>query len=301
MLRAIADYLHLSQIGSSLFLSVKIFAALFAVIYLLEWRQGADRARYRSRVFFNDVVYALFYRGEFYSIFVLSVVTGAMAPRLEFMRLDLVQYLPPVVAYVCWWLTFDFFGYWMHRWQHSSRFLWAFHSVHHAPEQLTFLASYRLHVVEQLITNVVMYTPALLLGMPPAIWLSVYLVQTFFEAIQHSALNWRFGPFYRFLVSPVFHSFHHSADRRHHDMNYGKILSVWDFVFGTAVQHEPRPARYGIETMRIPESLWQQFVAPFRMLQGSRAPVASGRAASTGADSDVARTAVATPTSGPSE
>jgi sterol desaturase/sphingolipid hydroxylase (fatty acid hydroxylase superfamily) len=264
---ALAAALHLRQIGSGVLLAAEVFVALFLIIYLLEWKQGADRSHYKSRAFLNDVAYTLFYRGGFYSVFILSAVTSAFAPNLEFMRLNLVNYLPAGVAYVCWWLTFDFFGYWMHRWQHRSSFLWAFHSVHHAPESMTFLTSYRLHVVEQLIANVVMYTPALLLGMPPAAWLPIYLLQTFFESIQHSALNWRFGPLYRVVVSPTFHAFHHSVERRHYDRNYGKVLSVWDFLFGTAVDG-PRPTQYGIDTIRIPEKLSTQFMAPFQMLAG---------------------------------
>jgi sterol desaturase/sphingolipid hydroxylase (fatty acid hydroxylase superfamily) len=266
LIHRLVAFFHLRQIATSTLYAVAIFTALFVIIYALEWRQGADRSRYTSRVFANDVAYALFYRGEIYAVFVFSAIASALEPRLRLLKFDLIQYLPPVVAYLCWWITFDFAGYWMHRWQHRSRFLWAFHSVHHCPERLTFLASYRLHVVEQLITNVVMYTPALVLGLPPRILLPVYLVQVFFEAIQHSELNWRFGRLYPMFVSPVFHSFHHSRERRHYDRNFGKILSVWDFVFGTAVAREPRPTRFGVEGLSIPESLVQQFLAPFRQL-----------------------------------
>jgi sterol desaturase/sphingolipid hydroxylase (fatty acid hydroxylase superfamily) len=252
--------------AASLYASV-VFAVMFVIIYLLEWRQGADQSRYKSRTFACDVAYAFFYRGEIYTVFVLSLVLGLFEPHVQFLKLDLIKHVPAPLAYLTWWLTFDFFGYWMHRAQHHSRFLWAFHSVHHAPKELNFLQSFRLHVVEQLIANLVMYVPAVMIGMPARIILPVYMVQVFFESVQHSELHWRYGPFYRLVVSPGFHAFHHSAERRHYDRNFGKILSVWDFLFGTAVEREPRPTRFGIDGYEIPESLVQQFLSSFRYLR----------------------------------
>lgn len=266
-LSRLIELFHLRQIAVATVYSLAIFGALFVLIYLLEWRQGADRSRYTSRTFLCDVGYAFFYRGQIYTVFVLSLILGLIEPYLRFLKLDLINYVPAPLAYVSWWITFDFFGYWMHRAQHHSRVLWAFHSVHHAPQELNFLQSYRLHVVEQLIANLVMYVPALLIGMPAQIILPVYMVQVFFESVQHAELNWRYGPLYRVIVSPVFHAFHHSAERRHYDRNFGKVLSVWDFVFGTAVEREPRPARFGIDGYQIPESLVQQFLSPFRYLR----------------------------------
>ena len=261
------ELFHLRQLARATVYATAVSLALFAIIYTLERWQGADPSRYKSRSFINDMAYALFYQGHFYSVFVFSALASAVEPRLKFLKLDLMLYLPPAGAYVCWWLTLDFFGYWVHRWQHQNRILWAFHSVHHTPEHLTFLTSYRIHVVEQFITNVVLYVPLLMLGVPPKAWIGVVFAQAFFEAIQHSELDWRFGRLYRVLVSPVFHAFHHSAERRHYDRNFGKILSVWDFVFLTAVSSEPRPLRFGVNGLRIPESLVQQFLTPFRLLR----------------------------------
>jgi len=61
------------------------------------------------------------------------------------------------------------------------------------------------------------------------------------EAIQHSHLPWRFGPLYYVFASPMFHSVHHSVSAEHHDRNFGGILSIWDFLFGTAVTAAQRP------------------------------------------------------------
>jgi sterol desaturase/sphingolipid hydroxylase (fatty acid hydroxylase superfamily) len=56
--------------------------------------------------------------------------------------------------------------------------------------------------------NAVGIIPLLLLGAPPRVWAPIGFAQWFLQAIQHSELNWRLGPFYRAIVGPVFHSIH---------------------------------------------------------------------------------------------
>ena len=48
--------------------------AVVAVAAILEWRGRGERARYLTRGFLNDLVYALFYRGGFYRVLVFGVI-----------------------------------------------------------------------------------------------------------------------------------------------------------------------------------------------------------------------------------
>lgn len=243
-----------------------VFVAFFVVLYLLERRAGGDLSRYRTRHFWNDVAYAMFYRGDFYQVLIGATVVNGLQPRLSFLQLDLFADWPLPARALAFWISSDFLGYWMHRLQHRVSLLWAFHSVHHAQERMTFLTSYRIHPIEQLIASLVLLGPLLVIGLPTHSWLPVVAVLTALEFAQHSDLPWRFGPLYRVLVSPAFHAIHHSTDRRHYDKHFGKILSTWDVIFGTAVADAERPGRYGIEGLRIPESLAQQLVFPFRLI-----------------------------------
>lgn len=63
-------------------------------------------------------------------------------------------------------------------------------------------------------------------------------------------------------------NFHHSADPKHRDVNFGKLLSTWDFLFGTGVDRDPRPVTTGVAGLHVPASLTQQFILPFRLLFG---------------------------------
>src|SRR5262245_17037754 len=172
-----------------------------------------------------------------------------------------------------YWVIIDFCDYWLHRLKHRSRVLWAFHAVHHSQERMTFVTSWRFHPLEQVFANIVMLVPLLILGVPTSSWLPLVVVMTTFEALQHAQLDWTYGPLYKVFVSPVFHAIHHSTDREHHDTNYAKIFSAWDFLFGTGVANEPRPVRTGISGPPIDETLSAQFVAPFRLLSKRTTPV----------------------------
>jgi sterol desaturase/sphingolipid hydroxylase (fatty acid hydroxylase superfamily) len=70
-------------------------------------------------------------------------------------------------------------------------------------------------------------------------------------------------------VSPGFHLIHHAPDRARHDSNYGKILSIWDYLFGTMSVGE-RPAQYGLAGVDMPVSFWGTTVAPFVSLWQKR-------------------------------
>jgi sterol desaturase/sphingolipid hydroxylase (fatty acid hydroxylase superfamily) len=258
--------LRLLELARATVWSIGYVAGFLLVIGFLEWRSGTHPRRYLSAHFFNDVAYTIFYRGGFYGTLIAAATVNLIQPRLDFLRVDLLAQLPPVAGFFLYWIIADFLGYWIHRLQHHSRFLWAFHSVHHAPEQMSFLTSFRLHPVEQLVANLIMIGPLLLLGIPTYNWLPLVLLQNAFELVQHAELRWQYGPLYRVVVSPTFHAFHHSTDPAHHDRNFGKILSLWDFVFGTGVRGQ-RPTTFGLKSPVIPERLTAQFIEPFRLLK----------------------------------
>ena len=124
------------------------------------------------------------------------------------------------------------------------------------------MTSFRNHVVEQIGPNVVLFVPLMVLGLPSWYWGPAYFLQNLFEGLQHSDIKWRYGRLYPVLVSPVFHAIHHSPDRARHDSNFGKILSIWDYLFGTISTGE-RPERYGLTGVDMPVSFVGTMAAPF--------------------------------------
>jgi sterol desaturase/sphingolipid hydroxylase (fatty acid hydroxylase superfamily) len=285
--------IELAGLAASTAKALLVLSGFFVLFWALEARSGADRRRYWSRNFLNDVVYAMFYQGGFYNVLVFAAVLNLLSPRLEMFELGLVEALPPPVDYVLYWVVVDFLAYWIHRIQHTIPFLWSFHSVHHSQESMTFLTTYRNHPFEMLMTGVVMIIPVLMLGIPSETWILLYTVQMAFEAAQHSEVDWTYGRLYPVFVSPRFHSFHHAVDARYHHRNFGKILSIWDHVFGTAVSGR-RPGRFGVTGLEMKETLTSQLLVPFRLAwravrgadSGSRPPALGEPAIDSRADNE---------------
>lgn len=144
-------------------------------------------------------------------------------------------------------LSIDFATYVVHRFFHSSQWLWDLHAVHHSAEQLTFLTTHRQHPLEPFILNacrgafaaigVAMFyfvfpaqTPAMLImGMGAGFFVYMFTVN-----LQHSHVPVRYPRWLRyFVMSPHMHHIHHSAALQHRNKNFGVIFSFWDRLFGT--------------------------------------------------------------------
>lgn len=269
LLARLAERVQAMQLFRSLGVAIIIYGFFVAVVYLLERRAGVDMARYRTRNFANDIAWTLFYRGGLYAVLILAAVTNLLASQLGFLQLHLLRGIPWPVGLALFWIGGDFITYWWHRLQHSNRFLWAFHSVHHSQEHLTLLSASRRHPLENLSMDILLYFVVfhLLLGVPTRGWAPLAALVTGLAAIQHAQLDWRLGPFARVFVSPRFHAVHHSSDPRLANANFGFLLSCWDHAFGTAAAGEPRPARYGVDGLDMKETLWDQLAIPFRLLR----------------------------------
>lgn len=267
LLAELARHAFLHDLVMSTLVGLGVYLGCALVVIVAELSQRQSMAAYRTRSSLNDLAYVIFYQCSIYSVLVMPLF-AFLSPRLQFLRVDLLSRLPPVISLVIWWITFDFLNYWVHRLQHTVRPLWAFHSVHHAPKQLTFLTANRIHAVEQLYVSVLIMVPAFILGIQPR-WLPILFVQILIETLQHARLSWTFGPMHRMLVSPAFHAVHHSTDAREYNGNYARLFSLWDVLFGTFVRSEQPARRFGVEGMDVPERLTAQFLHPFRVLRSA--------------------------------
>jgi sterol desaturase/sphingolipid hydroxylase (fatty acid hydroxylase superfamily) len=151
----------------------------------------------------------------------------------------------PVLAFALYVVVLDFGEYWRHRLQHRFGWWWALHSVHHAQTQMTFWTDDRNHVLDDVIAAAWFGAIAVAIGVPPGQFPLIVLVLRLAESLSHANVRLDFGALgERLLVSPRFHRTHHgifSAGDR--GVNYGVLLPVWDWVFGTADfrrHHYPR-------------------------------------------------------------
>lgn len=158
-------------------------------------------------------------------------------------------------------LVSDFKNYWVHRAFHS-RWLWAFHKVHHSASVLVPVTASRVHFVEKLAANL---AGTLLLGaFAGAYWYAcggevsrytlfgvtylIFIFNALAVNLRHSHVWLSFGPVIEHVLnSPAQHQIHHSDAPRHFNKNYGINLSLWDWMFGTiyVTRSMPESIRFG--------------------------------------------------------
>ncbi len=172
-------------------------------------------------------------------------------------------------ADVPFWLGFplvmlagEFCFYWVHRWAHQPRlqpWLWKIHRTHHSGRHMNVLLNYRLNLSWFfIIPSGWVSGLALYFGMGDAVLGYVLFLQVW-NLVTHSNFRWddavrnnRYsGPLFRALehvfVSPGMHHTHHGygVDGKNYP-NFGTIISLYDWMFGTLHIPNGRPTHYGL-------------------------------------------------------
>ncbi len=150
-----------------------------------------------------------------------------------------------------WWtwplavLVADFTYYWMHRFEHEVRILWAYHSVHHSSPEFNLTTALRLAWIEGFV-EWIFFVPMILIGFDTAQTVLALLIVVTYQTWIHTEKIGRLGWLDGLFNTPSVHRVHHGCNRRYLDRNYGGILIVWDRLFGT-YQREEEPVIYGIK------------------------------------------------------
>ncbi|MCP5433304.1 MAG: sterol desaturase family protein [Alphaproteobacteria bacterium] len=160
----------------------------------------------------------------------------------------------------------DFFAYWLHRSAHELRPLWRFHCVHHSPAELDWLATPRLHPVDQALKNTAKFVPVYLCGFDPtAFGVGFGIIAAFlgyYVFLVHANVRVNLAWIEPLHITPRFHHWHHALDPI--NKNYADQFPVWDILFGS--YHMPDgqkwPAAYGTHAP-VPTNWFMQMVHPF--------------------------------------
>jgi len=158
--------------------------------------------------------------------------------------------------------------YWSHRWMHETPFLWRFHAVHHAPEEVDWLTSTHAHPLDIAFGHFFGLIPLYALGLTQSAGESTDLAPLIFVIVGriwgffiHANLNWRFGWLERMISTPAFHHWHHTRSD-HVDRNYSTLLPIMDIVFGTYYLPRHLPEDYGVRDP-IAADMTGQLLDPF--------------------------------------
>ena len=255
--------------------------AISLVFLLLErlfpWRKGQSvlRAGWRRDLGFVALNGHLFALGT-------AGITGAVAllATQALRSLGLRTGASPVAdwPFLAQFLAFlvfaDFLQWCVHNLLHRLPALWMFHKVHHSIEIMDWMGNWRFHWMEIVVYKSLQWLPLAWLGASPAAVVAVAIVTTAWGDFNHANLDVGLGPFGYLFNSPRMHLWHHDqSSEGGAAKNFGIVLSVWDFLFGTAYwPRERSPERLGYPGMdEMPGTFPGQVLWPLTR-RGSRHP-----------------------------
>lgn len=203
----------------------------------------------------------------FYRLWSLLGVKPLIAIDLRFLsssEYSPLRLLGGFVAALLALQVFEFFYYWFHRLQHTSKFLWAFHAEHHSLEEMSAFNSYH-HFTEEVFRIPFIVIPMSLLvqfeqGYVPWIWAALFGWQSIYE---HSATKLHFGWFRYIIPDNRFHRIHHSRDPKHWNKNFGSGSAIWDLIFGTVYHPKNEWPDVGLNDIREPKTMREYLFRPF--------------------------------------
>ena len=257
-----------------LLFGLSVAATIGASCEILAGPQGERRSPHRSaRAYATDLTHAI---GNRYLILPLVTAAGSVLGPL------VANVAAPVVrdsfGQLAGWaqlatilVVTDLVNYWSHRALHQVPRLWTFHSVHHSTERLDWLATSRGHPIDLAFAIVSIGLPSFALGrVDVAPWILTFFF--LYPFVCHANVRIRLRYVAWLVVTPHFHHWHHAGESRAYDRNFGAILSVWDRIFGTVIEPEEFPERYGIEGSELDrEDYLGHMIAPFRLTSAGSA------------------------------
>ena len=146
-----------------------------------------------------------------------------------------IPQIPSLALQVFIYLIFaDCVGYWLHRAVHTNRALWMLHKFHHSANEMTVFNATRDNPMVPTIFVVFTGLPVAIFGSPSDVPLWIAFFGIWHALIIHSQISSNWGVIGRwFIVSPHWHSVHHSKSKQHQDSNFSFLFPIWDHMFGT--------------------------------------------------------------------
>ncbi|MBI1980090.1 MAG: sterol desaturase family protein [Methylocystis sp.] len=250
-------------------LATTFLIAVCALAYRRKIRRGRVNLRAIARAIFNKRILLTKSCAADVNLFVLSVVlmpvvvgalvisTNAVATVVSATLHSSFGARAPVAccdlsikifSTVVLFLAYEI-GYWVdHCLKHRIPFLWELHKVHHTAETLTPVTNFRNHPIDNIFFG---YMLALFIGSASGAlaWLFGKTTESFtvdgknilfllflwtIGHLQHSLFWIPFrGVLGHIFLSPAHHQIHHSTDPQHFNRNFGSVLAIWDWMFGS--------------------------------------------------------------------
>ena len=139
-----------------------------------------------------------------------------------------------IIQGIIGFLILDLSFYWLHRLNHTNDFLWRFHRVHHLDTQMDVTTSLRFHIVELLISSILKTVLILSLGLPISVFIFYEIILSLSAQFHHADIRLSDKSdkiLSYFIVTPKYHTDHHTVAMYSRNANYSSIFTIWDKIF----------------------------------------------------------------------
>lgn len=226
--------------------------------------------------FWTDLMYLFFIDFAIQAIGLYAVATAVefivlklfSNAGIETPLFNLHDALPPYLRFFVFFVVIDFLQWGAHFILHRSNFLWQFHKIHHAQEQLGFASTRHFHFGEYLVLKPAFWIPFALCGFKTVdyviwyVWIAYMLT---FLSHCNIRINWGFLKYV--FITPETHFWHHSRNiPGKYGVNYASSLAVWDLLFGFFYNPKDKEPVLGIPDNDVPETFWGQMAYPFKAI-----------------------------------
>ncbi len=219
--------------------------------------------------FFYDFLIA--FLGIFAVTHLLSIYYYSFFENLGYGKTELqimnIKECNPIIQVLVLFVISDFMEWLAHLAMHRFDFLWAFHKVHHANEEIGVASSRRFHIFEYFILKPAVFIPLSFLGFGATDY-AFYsgFVFAFLAFFTHANAKIPLGPLNYIINSPNTHIWHHAKNiPGKYGVNFASALNIWDVIFGFYyLPKENEKPELGIDDIKeVPMNFFGQLAYPF--------------------------------------
>ncbi|GAA4850625.1 sterol desaturase family protein [Algivirga pacifica] len=183
----------------------------------------------------------------------------------DYASLQMTADWPYWATFLLCFVAWDFGFYWLHRFHHKIKLLWAIHVVHHEGEHFSLSLGIRNSWYSSL-SSIPFFLLLAVIGIPTEVFLLVSSIHYSVQFYNHNSIVRNSGVLDTFLVTPKHHKVHHGKNPQYIDKNFGGTLLLWDKLFGT-FQKEDEEVQCGVKDYKPSyDVLWANNLPFLRLL-----------------------------------
>ncbi len=215
-----------------IFLAIPVFFLMIGIELLYGYLKNKNNYRLNDTI--TSINIGLLSR--FPTILNLGLQGAAFAYAASYLNMKLL----PTNSVFTWAFAFflyDFLYYWMHRFHHEYKFLWATHVVHHHGEDFNLATALR-QTSTGFLWKWIFYLPMFMIGIPASVFVTVAGLNLIYQFWVHTEHIGKLGWFEKIFITPSNHRIHHARNPEYIDANYGGVFILWDRMFGTYIEEK---------------------------------------------------------------